>query len=180
MNASVSREAVPLPIATALTLCSWTSPLTILSASSRRSCGGCGYMTAVASSLPVGSTTAIFDPVRKPGSMPNTVLPPTGDCIRRFRRFLANTPVAWSSAFSVSALRVSRSIAGHRSRVYPSSIARSSCSLNMPLPSLMKFPRIADRRVSSGLDTLTFNAPLDSPRFIARILWGGIFAICSS
>lgn len=68
---SVSRDAVPLPIATSSTACSLASRASLAIASSHLLAGTCGWMTSVATTLPVASTTATFTPVRNPGSRPS-------------------------------------------------------------------------------------------------------------
>ncbi len=95
---SVSREAVPLPIATSSTACSSASFASLAIASSHLLAGTCGWMTSVATVLPVASTTATFTPVRKPGSRPSVARVPAGAASSRSRRFAAKTFTASSSA----------------------------------------------------------------------------------
>jgi len=56
-------------------------------------------MVAVAITLPVGSTTATLQPVRKPGSMPMTTRPRSGGWRSRLRRLAEKTWMAWSAGF---------------------------------------------------------------------------------
>ncbi len=95
---SVSREAVPLPMAISSTACSFASRASLAMASSHRLAGTCGWMTSVATTLPVASTTATFTPVRKPGSRPSVARVPAGAASSRSRRFAAKTRTASSSA----------------------------------------------------------------------------------
>ncbi len=95
---SVSRDAVPLPIAISSTACSFASRASLASASSHLLAGTCGWITSVATTLPVASTTATFTPVRKPGSRPSVARVPAGAASSRSRRFAANTFTASSSA----------------------------------------------------------------------------------
>ncbi len=95
---SVSREAVPLPMAISSTACSFASRASLAIASSHRLAGTCGWITSVATTLPVASTTATFTPVRKPGSRPRVARVPAGAASSRSRRLAANTLTASSSA----------------------------------------------------------------------------------
>ena len=83
MNCSDSREAVPLPMATAVTPWRAIIAFTSFFACSRRSvCPGIvKWPTPVSSTLPVSSTTASLQPVRKPGSTPSVTRPLTGGCM---------------------------------------------------------------------------------------------------
>ena len=69
-------------------------------------------MTVVSSTFPVASTTAILQPVRKPGSQPSTTFPVMGACIKSCFRLSEKTRMAPSSAFSVKIFRISVSIEG--------------------------------------------------------------------
>lgn len=95
---SVSREAVPLPMAIRSTVCSFASRASLAIASSHRLAGTCGWITSVATTLPVASTTATFTPVRKPGSRPSVARVPAGAASSRSRRLAAKTFTASSSA----------------------------------------------------------------------------------
>src|SRR5690606_35521572 len=64
---SVSRLAVPLPMAIRFTPCFSLSLAGVCSDPSQSRRGSCGYTVAVSTSLPVASTTATFTPVRMPG-----------------------------------------------------------------------------------------------------------------
>ena len=107
---SVSRLAVPLPMAISCTPC-WAHSLASvcrLPSQSRR--GSCGYTVAVSTSLPVASTTATFTPVRMPGSRPITALVPAGAASSRSRRLSPNTLMATVSAASRRRAKRSRSM----------------------------------------------------------------------
>lgn len=95
---SVSRDAVPLPIAIRSTSCAFASRSSVASDWSHLFAGTCGWMTSVATTLPVASTTATFTPVRKPGSSPSVARVPAGAASSRSRRFDAKTRTASSSA----------------------------------------------------------------------------------
>ncbi|CAM5518347.1 hypothetical protein SVIOM74S_06355 [Streptomyces violarus] len=95
---SVSRDAVPLPMAISSTACSFASRASLAMASSHRLAGTWGWMTSVATTLPVASTTATFTPVRKPGSRPSVARVPAGAASSRSRRLAAKTRTASSSA----------------------------------------------------------------------------------
>ncbi|CAO0825721.1 hypothetical protein SMICM17S_11968 [Streptomyces microflavus] len=95
---SVSRDAVPLPIAIRSTACSFARCASFASAWSHLLAGTCGWITSVATTLPVASTTATFTPVRKPGSRPRVARVPAGAASSRSRRFEAKTRTASSSA----------------------------------------------------------------------------------
>ena len=105
---SVSRDAVPLPTASRSTPCVAHRPASSWRAASQRFCGWCGYTMEVASTLPVGSTTAHFTPLRKPGSRPRVARCPAGAASRTSRRLVAKTSRAPSSAFSLRRMRTSR------------------------------------------------------------------------
>ena len=57
-------------------------------------------MVSVASTLPVGSTIAIFEPVRRPGSRPSVARGPAGAAINKSFKLVANTSIASISARS--------------------------------------------------------------------------------
>ncbi len=63
-NSSVSRHAVPLPMAMTDAWCLRISSSSLCRASAARFCGWCGWMTACSSRLPVSSSTASLQPVR--------------------------------------------------------------------------------------------------------------------
>ena len=99
-SAWVSREAVPLPMATSSTPCSRaSSPRRVREVSHCRR-GTCGWTVSVATTLPVPSITATFTPVRRPGSRPMVGRAPAGAASNRSRRLPANTSTAPSSATS--------------------------------------------------------------------------------
>ena len=62
--------------------------------------------------LPVSSTAASLEPVRRPGSTPSTRLLPAGGSSSRFFRFWANTSMAASSACFFASSRSSTSMEG--------------------------------------------------------------------
>ena len=67
-------------------------------------------MVSKANSLPVGSTTAAFTPVRMPGSSPKVALGPAGAASNKSRKLLAKTLMASISAASRKRSFKSRSI----------------------------------------------------------------------
>ena len=77
---SVSRLAVPLPMAIRFTPCLAHSLPSVCSEPSQSLRGSCGNTVAVSTSLPVASTTATFTPVRMPGSSPITTRGTGGRC----------------------------------------------------------------------------------------------------
>ena len=109
-NLSVSRLAVPLPIAIRLTPCLAHSLPSVCSEPSQSLRGSCGNTVAVSTSLPVASTTATFTPVRMPGSRPITTRGPAGAASSRSRRLSAKTLIAIFSASSRRRLKRSRSV----------------------------------------------------------------------
>ena len=106
---SVSRLAVPLPIAIRLTPCFSHNLPSVCSEPSQSLRGSCGNTVAVSTSLPVLSTTATFTPVRMPGSKPITTRGPAGAASSKSRRLSANTLMATFSASSRRRLNKSRS-----------------------------------------------------------------------
>ena len=107
---SVSRLAVPLPMAIRLTPCLADSLPSVCSEPSQSLRGSCGNTVAVSTSLPVASTTATFTPVRMPGSRPITTRGPAGAASSRSRRLSANTLMAVFSAPSRRRVNRSRSV----------------------------------------------------------------------
>ena len=107
---SVSRLAVPLPMAIRFTLCLAHSLPSVCSEPSQSRLGSWGYTVAVSTSLPVESTTATFTPVRIPGSRPITTRGPAGAASSKSRRLSANTLIATFSASSRSRANRSRSV----------------------------------------------------------------------
>ena len=108
-SASVSRLAVPLPMAIRLTWCLVHSARNACSAPSQSRRGSWGNTVAVSTSLPVASTTATFTPVRMPGSSPITTRGPAGAASSKSRTLSANTLMATFSASSRSRANKSRS-----------------------------------------------------------------------
>ena len=112
IKASVSRLAVPLPMAIKCTWWFLSKSAMVCLASSTLLSGANGYTVAIAklSSLflatwPRLSTTAILTPWRIPGSTPKIVFWPAGAAINRCCKLFANTSIAADSAvkrFSVS------------------------------------------------------------------------------
>ena len=107
---SVSRLAVPLPMAIRFTPCFSHSLPRVCSEPSQSLRGSCGNTVAVSTSLPVVSTTATFTPVRMPGSSPNTTRGPAGAASNRSRRLSAKTLIATFSASSRRRVNRSRSV----------------------------------------------------------------------
>ena len=93
MNCSASREAVPLPMAMAVTpKRRHRSMMSLRARALAASCPGrVKWPTPVASTLPFSSTTASLQPVRKPGSTPSVTRPLTGGAMSSWCRFLPNT-----------------------------------------------------------------------------------------
>ena len=84
-------------------------------------------MSCASSSLPVSSTTAHLQPVRWPGSMPSTVLPPNGAASSSSRRFCANTSTASRSERILSSTRTSTLSRGDEQALVASALpSRSS------------------------------------------------------
>ena len=106
---SVSRLAVPLPMAIKLTPCFEHSLFNVCKEPSQSRRGSCGYTVAVSISLPVASTTATLTPVRIPGSKPNTTRGPAGAANNKSRRLSAKTLIATFSASSRKRANKSRS-----------------------------------------------------------------------
>ena len=111
-SASVSRLAVPLPIAINCTPCASHNLRRVCSDPSQSLRGSCGYTVLIATTLPVESTTATFTPVRMPGSSPSTTLLPAGAASIRSRTLSPNTLIATSSAPSRNLANRSRSSEG--------------------------------------------------------------------
>ena len=107
---SVSRLAVPLPMAIRLTLCLAHRRASVCRLPSQSLRGSCGNTVAVSTSLPVASTTATFTPVRMPGSRPMTDFCPAGAASSRSRRLSPNTLMATFSASSRRRANRSRSM----------------------------------------------------------------------
>ena len=130
-------------------------------------------MTFVSSTFPVASTTASLQPVRNAGSQPSTTFPAIGGCNKSCSKFLPNTLIAPSSAFSVRLLRISRSIAGAISLSYASAIvAFNTGAVNSFSEVSTCFSRYLKMR-SSGASIFTVKNFSASPRLIARILCPG-------
>jgi len=108
-NSSVSRLAVPLPIATAVMPHFFMDSRNILLLPSISSCGLVGCITPQSRSLPVSSTTANLQPVLYAGSIPIITLPFTLGVRSRLFRFFAKTSMAFSSASSLKVERRSSS-----------------------------------------------------------------------
>ncbi len=100
--------------------------------------GGCvlgsvGVDDVVARNLPVSSTTAILQPVRRPGSMPRTEIGPAGGASRRFWRLSRKTWMASGSERFLSSRRSSPWMEGLRRRFQESSMASSRCGVQSPV-----------------------------------------------
>ena len=95
---SVSRDAVPLPIAMSSTWCAAASRASVAMDWSHCRFGSCGKIVPVATGLPVLSSTATLTPVRNPGSRPIVGRVPAGAASSRSRRLAAKTATASSSA----------------------------------------------------------------------------------
>ena len=119
---SDSLDAVPFPNDINDTLYFSINLFIITFVSSTLFCGAVGKTTVVSNTFPVGSTIAILQPVLKAGSHPNTTFPAIGGCISNCSKFLPNTFVALSSAFSVQSFLISRSTDGAINLSYASSI----------------------------------------------------------
>ena len=82
-KASLSRDAVPLPIAMISMLYLLIKSRTFFLEVSKSFFGSCGNITSICSKVPVEDMTASLQPVRKAGSKPNTVLLLIGGCINK-------------------------------------------------------------------------------------------------
>ena len=173
ITASDSLEAVPFPREIRLTLYFLIMSRTIFFDSATLFCGAVGKITVVYNTFPVLSTTASLHPVLNAGSQPKTFLPAIGGCISNCLRFCPNTVIAPSSAFSVSWLLISLSIAGFIRRLKPSSIASFNSGLNWDSPFIITLSKDAII-FSSGISIFTFNTFSFSPLLMARILCPGI------
>ena len=116
-SSSVSRQAVPLPIATTPTWCLATRSLRATLASDRRFCGRMRVDHRLIEQIAVRSSTATLQPVRNPGSIARTTCLGIGGWSSKLRRFLANTSTACRSATSVRSRRTSRSMLGRMQSV---------------------------------------------------------------
>mmetsp|Transcript_46593 Transcript_46593/g.118904 ORF Transcript_46593/g.118904 Transcript_46593/m.118904 type:complete len:264 (+) Transcript_46593:148-939(+) len=181
-NCSVSRDAVPLPMATTSTACLRISAARSEWARRRLSsgAGGCGKTAPVSTILPVASTTASLQPVRNAGSTPSTTLPGRGACSRRLDRFLPKTCTALACALVVRSERSSLSIVGLRSRLTPSCAAASTSSQwvlgrGRPRASAAVSASAlaaAAQTAATSQSTATLSSPAASPRLIASVWWG--------
>mmetsp|Transcript_23717 Transcript_23717/g.65811 ORF Transcript_23717/g.65811 Transcript_23717/m.65811 type:complete len:280 (+) Transcript_23717:854-1693(+) len=180
MNCSVSRDAVPLPIATTFTPWRFMSATTSFLARACRSAGagGWGNTVPISSNRPVGSTTASLQPVRKAGSTPRTVFPGNGGCRRRLERFLPKTFTALACASVARFPLSSLSMAGLRSRFKPSCTASCTSLRWLPgrgLPSTASAELSNSQRNAAELTAarfhsmLTLRIPAASPRLMAKI-----------
>ena len=109
MKLSVSREAVPLPIAIISTLYLANNLNTVFSLLTKASgltvaplLNSFGNILSFSKNLPVWSITANLQPVLNAGSTPKTILPLSGACNNKFLRFKPKMLIACSSAFSFS------------------------------------------------------------------------------
>ena len=170
INISDSLDAVPLPMAMAVTPWRRIMAVRVLRASSFRLCGGVGYTTPVSSTLPVSSTTAILQPVRYAGSKPIVTRFRSGGCISSGWRFCPKARMAASSAASVSSPRISRSADGSMRRRQASSQQAFTKAFEMLIPR-NTFRRISCRASASSISTPALSIPSRSPRFTARTRW---------
>ena len=135
---SVSRLAVPLPMAIRSTPWRTISPSSAASDPFTSFFGGNGYSVAVATSLPVASTTAAFTPVRIPGSSPSVARGPAGAASSRSFRFRAKTAIAssWArrrNSVSRSAYMVSASLTRQVQPATPRSQSSPGALPGMPI-----------------------------------------------
>ena len=172
MKASVSRPAVPLPMAMASGWYCFTMSLTRVSASLRRLAGGWGNIASWCSRLPWASRHTTLHPVLKPGSIPITRFGPKGAASSSWRRFIANTLMASSSACSFEIAANSVSMAGFTRRFRASSTASPTSLEQRDVPFTNIF-LILCLLSSSSADMLTRSMPSASPRRIASSLWAG-------
>ena len=177
-NCSVSRLAVPLPIAINSTLFSVIILTNSFSANSILDFGGWGYITLLAINVPKGLITANLHPVLNAGSTPKICLPFIGGCNNKCFKFSLNTSIAWCSAFSVKSFRISLSIEGKIKRFKLSLIADSIYST-----SWWAFFTSCDC-INVSIEVVSNSILIDntfsfSPRFIAKIRWLTILFIGS-
>ena len=117
INCSVSRDAVPLPIAIASILYALTRELIFLIAPFESLLGGCGYMVSLYSNFPCAFKHTTLHPVLKPGSMANMLFSPRGAPNNNCFKFFANTAMAASSALSLAELKISFDKEGNNKRL---------------------------------------------------------------
>ena len=108
-NWSVSRLAVPLPMAINCTPCCLIKRAKLAIAPCLSLRGWNGYTVSVANSLPVSSTTATFTPVRMPGSRPKVTKRPAGAANSKSFKLRANTVIAAASPSVLMRLNASNS-----------------------------------------------------------------------
>ena len=178
---SVSREAVPLPIATRSTLCVTHRAASAAIDPSQSLRGSCGKMAVVATTAPVLPTTATFTPVRMPGSSPIVTRVPAGAANSRSRRLVPKTRMASSSAISRRRCSMSFSSLGCRRAFHARVTAarrKSSagrCWWVTPANAAMRCsgsPRVAPFS-SSGSTMDSLRMPSLRPRSSASTRWDG-------
>jgi len=172
-NASVSRPAVPLPMAMASHRCARSSRRSASAASSALRSPVCGKTVSWASTAPCASRQTTLQPVRKPGSMASTRFCPRGAAKSSSRRLAAKTRIASSSAACLVSRRISVSSEAERSLFQPSWMARSTCSAAAVDPR-RKRARRTGRASSSGSVTRRPSIPSASPRRMASRRCEGI------
>mmetsp|Transcript_23751 Transcript_23751/g.49733 ORF Transcript_23751/g.49733 Transcript_23751/m.49733 type:complete len:526 (-) Transcript_23751:810-2387(-) len=175
-NCCVSREAVPLPIATTVQPNATSSSRSRRRAASRSPCGGCGKSTQLSRTRPAASSATSLQPERKPGSIPAMAVPRSGRCSRSWRRLREKTEMAASSACAVSRLRTARRIDGRSSRFRALSAAFSSSALRRPLrggsASVKMMCSDCGGGVSTTLTAFSFSARLIASTLCALISLG--------
>ncbi len=95
---SVSRPAVPLPMATSSTWCFRIRPARVAAACARSRSDLCGCRVTYSRSFPVRSTAATLHPVRNPGSIPSVGFIPAGLASRSSRRLVSKVRIDSRSA----------------------------------------------------------------------------------
>ncbi len=99
-NWSLSRDPVPLPMAINSTRYCLHKLTNVRCDLSQLFWGACGNIVLVCNNLPVPSTTASLQPVRKPGSKPSVTFSPAGAAISKSFKLDAKTAIESVSARS--------------------------------------------------------------------------------
>ena len=136
---SVSRLAVPFPIATSEAVCFFARFARISMEDCHSFLGSCGKIVPVSRTAPVSEITATFAPVRMPGSRPITALCPAGGASKRSLRLVPNTSMAASC--EASRRREKRSLSScqaHLTRQVQRTTLSSQASAGCPLFSRLR------------------------------------------
>ena len=125
INVSVSRDAVPFPMAMASILYAFTSVLIFFIACVASFLGSWGYIVSLCTKPPCLSKHTILQPVLKPGSIAKIVFSPNGGLKSNWFKFFAKTAIAVVSAFSFALDSASLANAGANNLLNASLIASS-------------------------------------------------------